>query len=1023
MREFLARALPWPQDGEAPSYVDVHHVVKLVDKTTNKPIMRANGKQAVAVPGRACRSVEEAVRHIEWCNQQHTDVYVCMSAQRTAEEKTSRRGFKYYAAIRGQNNIARHKALYVDVDVKPGDLQHGYATAEEAAAEFVRIRTQLGLPPQTFAIASGSGGFHAHWALPVPIDHDRWARLANAFCAAFIHLGFRGDTQCIVDGVRLLRVPGTWNYKDPARPSPVAQLGNTGADCSAELLEHLLKPYFGMHHTPTALTPKPKAATIGPLGPVPAALAGRVLPGLSDGLAAGMDVLKPTIEEIAHGCPWIAHTLQTGGADCANPLWLQSCNLSLFVQDGREVFHELSDGHPAYTEAETDALYDRQEDTQRARDLGWPRCQTIASYGAVQCQSCPRLALQHSPLSRDPAFAPASQAHAHGAVQQGPVALSNAAGATLAVSYPAPTLADLPIGYAYNPDNLVSLVMTDDQGVQTLEPVTSFLMEKPWLQQDPPVLNFTTQTHKGHERQIRLPYEAISDKSAFGKTMARQGMLVGDGEKKGLGDFFVSWIEKMRGDAKNVVNSQPFGWATKGGKIEGFVYAGHMWSAAVPRPSANPDPVLTSQYSPAGALDPWKQAAKLITNQNRPALDAILASAFAAPLVRFTGQTGLFLSTYSTHSGIGKSTALKVAQSVWGHPQRAIQSLDDTQNAVLRKIGDTKNLPLFWDELKTERDTERFVNLAFQLSLGKEKSRLAADTSYREPGTWQTLLCSTSNSSILAYVIAQTKTTAAGIYRVFEFDVPKGVTGQISPADAALLIGALNDNYGQAGLLYAQFLGQQHERIAMEVAAISRHIEKQHKVQADERFWLALMATLIAGAGYANECGLTSIDVAALARFLIARFQGMRVQRVESDVDIHEDINVIGILSRFLNEHANGFTLVTNIVHRPNTKLPVPATGTVGPSVAIKTDPTRIRAVRVHVGVDDHWVRIIRAPFVDWLQEQGYTPPLILKQLNDKFHIGQIRGRLGGGTNYVTAMEPILEFNAGDPVFQGMLEL
>jgi len=119
MREFLARALPWPQEGEPPSWVNIHHVIKLVDKATGKPILRPNGKQAVAVPGRACRSVEEAARTIDWANTLSTDIYVCMSAQRTAEEKISKKGRKYYAAIRGQHNIARHKSIYVTSTSSP----------------------------------------------------------------------------------------------------------------------------------------------------------------------------------------------------------------------------------------------------------------------------------------------------------------------------------------------------------------------------------------------------------------------------------------------------------------------------------------------------------------------------------------------------------------------------------------------------------------------------------------------------------------------------------------------------------------------------------------------------------------------------------------------------------------------------------------------------------------------------------------------------------------------------------------
>src|SRR5690606_28476387 len=125
------------------------------------------------------------------------------------------------------------------------------------------------------------------------------------------------------------------------------------------------------------------------------------------------------------------------------------------------------------------------------------------------------------------------------------------------------------------------------------------------------------------------------------------------------------------------------------------------------------------------------------------------------------------MSAFSKASGIGKSTSLKVAQAVWGDPVKAVQSLSDTQNAVMNKLGEIRSLPLYWDELKTEDDTKKFVNITFQTTQGKEKARMSRSVTQREPGSWQTLLVSASNDSLLDYVIGRTNMTTAGIYRVF----------------------------------------------------------------------------------------------------------------------------------------------------------------------------------------------------------------------------------------------------------------
>ena len=960
--------------------------------------------------------MEQAARAVEWANtrtpDEFNDIYVCMSAQAHAEDKiSSKSGRPYKAALRRMENAVALKSLYIDVDVKPADLDKGYASSLEAVQEFTRIRKELGLPAPTFVIKSGSGGFHAHWTFAEPIPADRWFKLSYAFSAGLRAKGFRGDNQCVVDVVRLLRVPGTNNHKGGGR-TPVTLLGNPGQDYFVETLEQALAPFATS--TPTVrLTPRQVV-----LGPPSSVFKGVVLPPLE----AGLDLNQPTIDEVAQGCPFVAQALAEGGTSNPNPLWLQTANISLFTKGQRADLHRMSCGYTTYSVAETDALYDRQLDTKVRKDMGYPRCKTIASYGAATCATCPNFLKDQSPLNfAVRALPPQVNVPNTIGLMQTPVVGAMTGGQTTAVS--GVVLAPLPSAYSYDAQQFVCLVETDPvTQAQSYNPVCRYIFEQPWLQQEPPVLNFTTHIHAGTRRPVRVPYEFVTDKSGLSKTLARQGMLVHFHETKLVGDFMVSWVEKMRATASNVVQSQPFGWTVHAGKVAGFVYAGHVWSTDMPRPAAVPDPALAGQYNPSGELQPWLNAARMITDQRRPALDAILAAAFAAPLVRFTGQTGLLMSTYSRESGIGKSTALKVAQAVWGHPLKAVQTLNDTQNSVLKKMGDTKSLPLFWDELKTVEDTTRFVNLAFQLSQGKEKSRLSADTSYREPGTWQTLLCSTSNASIMHHILQGTKTTSAGIYRVFEFAVPRGSFGQISPVTAQMLTAELNDNYGYAGVAYAQFLGANHARVAAEISQMATALERRLDVRADERFWLALITVVIMGARYANELQLTTIDVSALTKFMVGVLGEMRQERAVATVDLEVNLNVLNYLARYLNENNRYYTLRSTTIWRANTRAPLPVT--TNPSAVMLTPGAdlNLRELRVQIGKDDHWCRLAKAPFEAWLSEQQVSPPTILKALINQFGVKEMRGRLGAGTALVTAQEPVLDFYYADPKFEGLIE-
>lgn len=1013
--QFLARALPWPVEGGPKFFVNIHYRRPLIKN--GKPVMTKAGGTAMIYPGRACTTVQEAAQVVAWANTFDTvgtDIYVCMSAQSLANAKTNQRGNVYYTAVRDGQNAVLHKSFYVDVDVKPNDLAKGYASTHEAASEFGRIRKAIGLPVPTMVVRSGSGGFHAHWVLSEAIPTTSWEPLAHALVAALGAFGFRGDLGCTIDRVRLLRVPDTKNHKQAALGifNPVTMAAVSGNEYLLDAIAKPLEPYKGM-------VVRKFTAPINQLGPAPAAFArSKVSPAdLSAGITSTSATPVP-IGDLVKACPWIANTLATGGKANNNALWLASTNIALFTPEGRDAAHWMAQGHPDYQPAATEDLWERQKDTRLQRNMGWPRCQSIAGQGAQQCKTCPHLSQGKSPFNFVAPPAPAAVALVQAVTNDLASPIDPAAAAALI---------ELPRGYSYGKHGTILLTVQDPEtGVQSKELLCEFPMLKPWMQDHPATFNFTTYTAgrigvDGFERQIRLPLELVHDKSQLAKTLAQQHVVIPGHNIPRFCSFMVSWIESLRANRDNVVQSAPFGWYRHNGKLAGFIYAKNVWSSGIPRPASNPDPVLERQYQPTGELEPWTIAAKMITDQGRPQLEAMLASAFAAPLVALVGQTGLLMSTYSSESGIGKSTTMKIAQAVWGHPKKAVQSLSDTMNSVIKKMGDIKNLPMYWDELKTQVDTTRFVQLAFQLAQGKEKSRMAADTSFREPGTWETMLVSTSNDSLMSHITAATKTTSAGIARIFEFAVPPGVKGQISGATAQQITAEMDTNYGCAGLAYSKFLGANATRVHVEVDEKLHEIERQYKVTSEERFWLAMVTVIIMGARYANELGLTEFNEPALELFMLDTFKEMRRERENAPVDLNNPMSMLGHLTRFINMKRPHNTVVTNYIHSGVGRPPAP--GLPG-SVTMRHDTnSRLDEVQVQFGTDTQTCRFLKAPFCEWLDEQALSRKLVIEHLTNNFNVKEIRGRLASGTPKVTMSELCLEFYYGDPVFKGFIEI
>lgn len=964
-QEYFAKVLPWPQDGDAPAYVNLHWSIDKISEKTGKNI----------VTGRAVRSVQEAVNTVKWALSMPDtrDIWVCLSTQREALPKQSRAGKEYLLPVRASLNAVALKSIFLDLDAK-GSTNKSYDSVPEAVAALQDFIAKMDLPKPSVLVTSG-GGLHVYWTFDRPLAVHEWQPLAFALAEATKVHGLKCDTQCTVDAARILRVPDTFNRKsDPPRPVGLAG-SRTGADYSVDRIARSLAPYVKATAAPTLPARAP-------------------LKGVSD-LSAGVDMGSAgpaDLKSIAKQCGFIREAVMTGGATYTNPLWNLTTLIATFTRQGRTAAHAMAKGHAGYSQASTDELFDRKERERQEKGLGWPACKTISASGCGACQACPHFAANKTPIHLG-AHSPPPPAQPPG----------SAPGAT-------PPLNDLPPSYKRLADNRIARIMIDQStGIASDVVICRYPMFEPSIQTHPTyTLNFKTVTELGRTTQISLPMKEAYSTDGFRRNMWMQGVAIDENETKMTREFMVSWIEKLQHTKSAVVSTSPFGWSVdRTGHVEGFVFGGSLFSPTGDRSASNPDPVVARRFRPTGSRDPWIEAAKMITDQERPELDAILASAFAAPLVRFCNQPGILMSTYSTDSGLGKTSTLKVAQAVWGDPQRAMAGLDDTQNSFFGKVGQIQSLPLYWDELKTEEQHRKFVNLVFSLTQGREKDRMTQGANMREGGSWQTMMVSASNDSIMDHIMAKTKQTTAGIYRVFEYEVTASTTGkgQIKGATADRIVARLNDNYGQIGLEYARYLGSNHQTLEQEVFEFNEALGSELKMESDERFWRVKMAALLKGAEYANKLGFTKFDLPGLKGFLVGVLDSMRSQIASTPVDMSDKTNISNVLAQFLNLQRARHTIKTNKIHMGRGR---PQQGQVK---ILNSHPDRLDAIYVHVGVDDKKLRISNTFFGDWLSENEYSRHVMMKSLETEFGAKKIQARIAAGTEFAGAVEYLLEID------------
>ncbi|HEH9416700.1 TPA: DUF927 domain-containing protein [Aeromonas sobria] len=168
----------------------------------------------------------------------------------------------------------------------------------------------------------------------------------------------------------------------------------------------------------------------------------------------------------------------------------------------------------------------------------------------------------------------------------------------------------------------------------------------------------------------------------------------------------------------------------------------------------------TNDFTEHGTLADWQQGvAALAVGNSR--LCFALSLAFAAPLLSLIGMEGggFHLKGESTD---GKTTVMKAAASVYGHPDRYGQTWRATGNAIEGIASRRNDALLCLDELG-ELDGREAGQTAYMLANGQGKGRSKQDGELRERKAWRLLFLSTGELSLEDHAASAGKSTQAGM--------------------------------------------------------------------------------------------------------------------------------------------------------------------------------------------------------------------------------------------------------------------
>lgn len=821
-------------------------------------------------------TVEELAPHIDRFNSDKRDIYFALASFTEAGSRTAL-------------NALFMRSLFIDIDCGEGKPYLTKQAAATALDTFLQ-ETALGALGNPWVVTSG-GGLHVYWPFTKDVSIPEWRQVAENFKRLCKKHNLHIDFTVTADAARMLRVPETFNWKIKDKPRK-AKIMVEGAQFEFDSIAAAIKEkingeaYVEPIFNPTAIPgvrPKRTTATQVKL--------------VENQITRFKNIMLRT--ESGDGCAQLLHYINNAKQDGMEPLWRGLLSITQKCVDGGKASKWLSGLHP----------YTPERMEQKLREIKGPYpCTKLDGENPGVCEKCKHWQKITNPLALGRELATDNKEKEIVVPQEDAAPTAT----QLKVTRPTP-----PRGFSYGKNGgIYREIEAEDESKNIIKkqilvlPYDLFVVDLLNVEREHYV--FMMAMRPEGAAKVSLQQKAVVSKDETVKALASQNIVAayGAGNDKNLFDYVRACVEAVSSNKHALAVPTSYGWQPDGGFVAGGkIFMPDNSVRQIPMPGLEN---LTHATTPKGTLETWRKYPEMLVAKG---LFDVLALGcgvgFGSPLMEFSGLDGLTFHAGSTESGTGKTIALELAASIWGHPRDYRISKSTSAVAMQQRAGLLRNLPLLSDEItsKNRRDAEWFPEFVFDLAEGRAKERMESGANKERVNTsvWSLMAIVSSNTHMMDYMTGGRKHSSEGeMRRMLEWVTNTPLTWEPHEVE---IIKSLRYNHGMAGDVYGQWLAPNRATAQTVYQSVYQRIQKEFNMTNDERYWHTGAASCIAGCILASPkyANIVSLPIQPIILSLKGIIEKARLT-IKSNARTAEDV-----LNSYIREFYGRFVVVRAI--------------------------------------------------------------------------------------------------------------